>query len=154
MARITVEDCLAKENNRFALVQLAAKRAKQLLHGAKANLEEDKGNKAVVNALREIAEGKVAFMTAEEMAKAEEEARLEREREEAAQVQQPQEESERDKLFKPRVETEAALDKSDDEDDDDSDDESDDEEEDDDDDSSDDDSDDGEGRNGNGSAGA
>lgn len=108
MARITVEDCLVKENNRFALVQLAAKRAKQLLHGAKANLSEDKGNKAVVTALREIADGKVGFMTAEEIAAAEELARVEREREEAeraAIAQQAQEagEAERNRIFRPRI---------------------------------------------------
>ncbi|MFO0003208.1 MAG: DNA-directed RNA polymerase subunit omega, partial [bacterium] len=36
MARITVEDCLTQENNRFALVQLASKRTKQLLQGSTA----------------------------------------------------------------------------------------------------------------------
>ena len=71
MARITVEDCLTKETNRFALVLLAAKRTKQLLHGGKALVAEVK-NKAVVTALREIASGKVRFMTEEEMRLAEE----------------------------------------------------------------------------------
>lgn len=65
MARITVEDCLEKENNRFALVQLAAKRTKQLLGGAKALTNSS--NKAVVTALREIADDKVRFMTEEEL---------------------------------------------------------------------------------------
>ena len=65
MARITVEDCLRKENNRFALVLLAAKRTKQLLKGSRPLTAEVK-NKPVVNALREIAEGKVRFMTEEE----------------------------------------------------------------------------------------
>ena len=65
MARITVEDCLTKETNRFALVLLAAKRTKQILHGSKALIADAK-NKAVVNALREIAAGKVRFMTEEE----------------------------------------------------------------------------------------
>lgn len=62
MARITVEDCLRVENNRFSLVILAAKRAKQLLAG-KHLLIESRGNKSVVNALREIAAGKVHFKT-------------------------------------------------------------------------------------------
>jgi len=57
MARITVEDCLKKVNNRFALVMLAAKRTKQLLQGAKPLLDVD--NREVVTALREIAAGKV-----------------------------------------------------------------------------------------------
>jgi DNA-directed RNA polymerase subunit omega len=65
MARITVEDCLVQENNRFALVQLASKRTKQLLQGSTAQTE-DRRNKAVVTALREIADGKVRFMTPEE----------------------------------------------------------------------------------------
>ena len=65
MARITVEDCLTKETNRFALVLLASKRTKQILRGGKT-LVTDSKNKAVVTALREIAAGKVRFMTEEE----------------------------------------------------------------------------------------
>ena len=59
MARVTVEDCLEKVNNRFALVILAAERARQLSKGARPMLECD--NKPAVTALREIAEGKVNF---------------------------------------------------------------------------------------------
>ncbi len=66
MARITVEDCLVRENNRFALVLLAAKRTKQLLGGAKA-LVGAKSNKHVVTSLREIADGQVRFVTEEEL---------------------------------------------------------------------------------------
>ena len=76
MARITVEDCLTKENNRFALVQLASKRTKQLLSGAKSVNVESKSNKAVVTALREIAAGRVRFMTEEEICKMKEEEAL------------------------------------------------------------------------------
>ncbi len=72
MARITVEDCLVKENNRFALVQLASKRTKQLLQGSQPLITEHRDNKSVVVSLREIADGKVRFMTAEEAAHAEE----------------------------------------------------------------------------------
>ena len=57
MARITVEDCLEKVPNRFELVLLAARRAKQLLKGARPLVEDD--NKEVVTALREIADEKV-----------------------------------------------------------------------------------------------
>ncbi len=57
MARITVEDCLQRVSNRFELVILASKRAKQLLSGAKPLVESD--NREVVVALREVAEGKV-----------------------------------------------------------------------------------------------
>lgn len=66
MARITVEDCLNKEHNRFALVQLASQRAKQLLAGAKAKISDARDNRSVVVALREIASGQVRFMTDEE----------------------------------------------------------------------------------------
>ena len=57
MARITVEDCLDKTSNRFELVMLGVKRARQLLKGAKPLIESD--NREVVIALREIAVGKV-----------------------------------------------------------------------------------------------
>lgn len=67
MARITVEDCLVQENNRFSLVQLASKRTKQILQGSPIQIT-DKRNKSVVTALREIADGKVRFMTPEESA--------------------------------------------------------------------------------------
>ena len=60
MARVTVEDCLENESNRFSLVRLAARRAKQLLNGSPP-VTDTKGNRAVVSALREIADGKVRF---------------------------------------------------------------------------------------------
>jgi len=60
MARITVEDCLAQERNRFSLVMLASRRAKELLLG-KAAVTDTRGNKAIVSALREIAAGKITF---------------------------------------------------------------------------------------------
>ena len=60
MARITVEDCLNHESNRFSLVRLAAQRAKQLLQGS-SPVTDTKGNRAIVSALREIASGKVRF---------------------------------------------------------------------------------------------
>jgi len=59
MARVTVEDCLEREENRFALVILAARRARQLMKGG-APLVHSR-NKAAVTALREIAKGKVHF---------------------------------------------------------------------------------------------
>ena len=57
MARITVEDCLKKVSNRFALVLLAVARTKQLYKGSKPRVQTD--NKEVVLALREVAAGKV-----------------------------------------------------------------------------------------------
>lgn len=58
MARITVEDCLKNETNRFTLVRIAASRAKQLLKGHEP-VTNTRGNKAIVTALREIAAGKI-----------------------------------------------------------------------------------------------
>lgn len=72
MARITVEDCLVQENNRFSLVQLASKRTKQILQGSTPQII-DRKNKSVVTALREIADGKVRFMTPDETQAYEEE---------------------------------------------------------------------------------
>jgi len=60
MARVTVEDCLEKVENRFQLVMLASKRVKQLYKGA-LPLIEPKNNRQVVTALREIAAGKISF---------------------------------------------------------------------------------------------
>lgn len=60
MARVTVEDCLEKVENRFLLVLLASKRVKQLYKGNNP-LIETKNNRHVVTALREIAAGKVSY---------------------------------------------------------------------------------------------
>lgn len=60
MARVTVEDCLEKVNNRFALVLLVAKRAKQILRGSEPVVAR-KENKFVVTALREVADGLVKY---------------------------------------------------------------------------------------------
>lgn len=60
MARVTVEDCLDKVENRFLLVMLASKRVKQLYKGVKP-LIESKNNRQVVTALREIAASKVTY---------------------------------------------------------------------------------------------
>ena len=59
MARVTVEDCLTKVPNRFALVSLVTKRVKQFLKGDRCLVEEQNNN--VVNALREVATDKVRF---------------------------------------------------------------------------------------------
>jgi DNA-directed RNA polymerase subunit omega len=59
MARVTVEDCLANVDSRFTLVHLAVRRVLQLRHGAPPALENVKGNKEVVLALREIAAGTI-----------------------------------------------------------------------------------------------
>jgi DNA-directed RNA polymerase subunit omega len=59
MARVTVEDCLEREENRFALVILAASRTRQIMKGADPLVKTK--NKAAVTSLREIAAGKVHF---------------------------------------------------------------------------------------------
>ena len=58
MARITVEDCLESVSNRFELVMIATKRARQIAMGA-IPLVEEENDKPTVLALREIAEGKI-----------------------------------------------------------------------------------------------
>ena len=64
MARVTVADCLEHETNRFALVRLTSRRAKQLL-GGDVPTTDSRGNKSIVTALREVAAGKVKFRGAE-----------------------------------------------------------------------------------------
>ena len=59
MARVTVEDCITKIPNRFKLVMLAGKRARDITAGAELLVERDDDKNPVV-ALREIAEDKVA----------------------------------------------------------------------------------------------
>jgi DNA-directed RNA polymerase subunit omega len=56
MARVTVEDCLDNVDNRFQLVLVATKRARQLANGRDAMVEWE-NDKPTVVALREIAEG-------------------------------------------------------------------------------------------------
>lgn len=66
MARVTVEDCLNHVENRFKLVLLATKRARQLaMTGADPVVDWD-GDKATVVALREIAEGHTNLFEKEE----------------------------------------------------------------------------------------
>ncbi len=57
MARVTVEDCLENVENRFELVMVASKRARQLATGGKDPLLQEESDKPTVIALREIAEG-------------------------------------------------------------------------------------------------
>ena len=59
MARVTVEDSLAQVNNRFDLVLIASKRARNISMGAEPLLSAD-NDKPTVIALREIAEGLVS----------------------------------------------------------------------------------------------
>ncbi len=65
MARLTVEDCLDHVDNRFELVLIASKRARQLSMGAEP-LVELENDKPTVLALREIAENKINKTVLEE----------------------------------------------------------------------------------------
>jgi|APIni6443716594_1056825.scaffolds.fasta_scaffold914060_1 DNA-directed RNA polymerase subunit omega len=60
MARITVEDCLDRVNNRFALIHMASKRVRQLRKGSEPTVSAK--NRDVVIALREIAAGNVEMI--------------------------------------------------------------------------------------------
>lgn len=60
MARVTVEDCLEKVPNRFALVLMVSKRVKQLMKGAEGTVAA-RSNKLVVTSLREVAAGNVGY---------------------------------------------------------------------------------------------
>lgn len=76
MARITVEDCLENVENRFELVLMATRRARQIAHGAEpmVPLQNDK---ATVVALREVAQGKINARTLAELEQAELQAQAE-----------------------------------------------------------------------------
>ncbi|MDK2776644.1 MAG: DNA-directed RNA polymerase subunit omega [Pseudomonadota bacterium] len=72
MARVTVEDCLTNVDNRFELVMLATKRARQIAVQGAEPLVAEENDKPTVLALREIAENLVtpATMAAQEEAAA------------------------------------------------------------------------------------
>jgi DNA-directed RNA polymerase subunit omega len=79
MARITVEDCLSVVDNRFELVLMASKRARQLAKGVEPALDNSETqDKPTVLALREIAARKVNQQMIDEVEKSERE-RAERE---------------------------------------------------------------------------
>ena len=59
MARVTVEDCLENVANRFELVMVASKRARQIATGGKDPMVQEESDKPTVIALREIAEGHI-----------------------------------------------------------------------------------------------
>ena len=59
MARVTVEDCLENVENRFVLIHVAAKRAKELFKGSYPLVKCK--NREVVTSLREVADGAVTY---------------------------------------------------------------------------------------------
>jgi DNA-directed RNA polymerase subunit omega len=78
VARITVEDCLKKVPNRFILVNMVAKRVRQIREGSEYLVSSPK-NEDVVVSLREVAAGKVVLKTEKEAVE-----ELEEEKEELA----------------------------------------------------------------------
>ena len=62
MARVTVEDCLSKVDNRFQLVLVASRRARQIAMGHEPRVSRD-DDKPTVIALREIAEDRIDIET-------------------------------------------------------------------------------------------
>ena len=60
MARITVEDCLEKVKNRFLLVNMVAKRVRQIREGSEYLVSSPK-NEDIVVSLREVAAGKIVL---------------------------------------------------------------------------------------------
>jgi DNA-directed RNA polymerase subunit omega len=61
VARITVEDCLRKVSNRFLLVNMVAKRVRQIREGSDYLVSSPK-NEDVVVALREVAAGRIKMV--------------------------------------------------------------------------------------------
>jgi len=61
MARVTVEDCIRYYPNRFEMVHLASRRARQLLNGMPALLETEEFDKPSVQSLREMGDGYISW---------------------------------------------------------------------------------------------
>ena len=68
MARVTVEDCIQKVKNRFALVLMASRRAKDIDRGAAPTVMRD-NDKSTIIALREIAEETISLEGLEKLTK-------------------------------------------------------------------------------------
>jgi len=65
VARITIEDCLKKVDNRFLLVNMVAQRVRQIREGSDYLVSSPK-NEDIVVALREVAAGKIQISQTEE----------------------------------------------------------------------------------------
>ena len=70
MARITIEDCLKRVKNRFLLVNMAAKRVRQIREGSEYLVSSPK-NEDIVVSLREVAAGKITIQERKEEKKEE-----------------------------------------------------------------------------------
>lgn len=71
MARVTIEDCQKNIKDRFEIIRIAAKRAREIQEGASTPIRNTEGHKPPVIALKEIAEG---YLTADGVSFPEEEA--------------------------------------------------------------------------------
>lgn len=71
MARITIEDCLKRVKNRFLLVNMVAKRVRQIREGSEYLVSSPK-NEDIVVSMREIAAGKITLKEEEEESEEEE----------------------------------------------------------------------------------
>jgi len=67
MARVTIEDCIRYYPNRFEMVLLASKRARQLLNGMPPIVVNEEGHKPAVQALKEMGDGHVSWESLFEM---------------------------------------------------------------------------------------
>lgn len=76
MARITIEDCLKRVKNRFLLVNMAAKRVRQIREGSEYLVSSPK-NEDIVVSLREIAAGKITIKEVKEEEKKEKKEEIE-----------------------------------------------------------------------------
>ena len=70
MARITIEDCLKRVENRFLLVNMVAKRVRQIREGSEYLVSSPK-NEDIVVSLREVAAGKITIQERKEEKKEE-----------------------------------------------------------------------------------
>lgn len=61
MARVTIEDCIRYYPNRFEMVLLASRRARQLLGGMPPLVENEEGHKPSVQSLKELGEGHISW---------------------------------------------------------------------------------------------
>ena len=100
MARITVEDCLAKIDSQYDLVLLAKERTSQLNAGNKPLVSEDNDKNTVI-ALREIGDGKISLKTLEDSAIN----KLRKQQEETSDIEDLDDEQEDsfDKIYKGEV---------------------------------------------------
>lgn len=85
MARVTVEDCIRYYPNRFEMVVLATRRARQLLNGMPAQTDEGENHKPAVQSLKELGDGRVTWESVFEADRVERERRLAAQAAEAAQ---------------------------------------------------------------------